>query len=178
MGILFVSSPGIRMKKLLLSGLVIGFFLVYGLHQQEEAQNAQILPPQPQIPTSPPATPAPSQASSGNAPTATPAPAASASNPPASGQYKNGTYTGSAADAFYGYIQVQAVISGGRITDVVFLQYPSDRSTSISINTQAMPYLKQEALAAQSAQVDIVSGATDSSMAFQQSLASALSQAH
>lgn len=163
------------MKKLLLSGLVIGLFLVYGLHQQDEAQNAQVLPPQSQIPSAPPSTPAPSQAS-GNVPTATPMPSSSSGN--SSGQYKNGTYTGSAADAFYGYIQVQAVISGGRISDVIFLQYPNDRSTSISINTQAMPYLKQEALAVQSAHVDIVSGATDSSMAFQQSLASALSQAH
>jgi uncharacterized protein with FMN-binding domain len=168
------------MKKLLLSGLVIGLFLVYGLHQQEEAQNAvQTVAPQQQVPSTPstPVTPAPSQAGSGNAPT--PTPSSAAANPPAaSGQYKNGTYTGSAADAFYGYIQVQAVISGGRISDVIFLQYPSDRSTSIAINTQAMPYLKQEALAVQSAQVDIVSGATDSSMAFQQSLASALAQAH
>ncbi|MFI5265170.1 MAG: FMN-binding protein [Candidatus Levyibacteriota bacterium] len=91
--------------------------------------------------------------------------------------FKDGTYTGNAADAFYGTIQVQTVISGGKITDVVFLQYPNDRSRSIAINTFAMPNLKQEAITAQSAQVDIVSGATDSSNAFIQSLSSALSQA-
>lgn len=93
------------------------------------------------------------------------------------GKYKNGTYTGSVEDAYYGNIQVQAVISGGRITDVVFLQYPNDNSTSQYINSQAMPLLKQEAIAAQNAQVDIISGASATSPAFQASLANALAQA-
>ncbi len=93
------------------------------------------------------------------------------------GTYKDGTYTGSVADAFYGNIQVQAIIKGGKITDVKFLQYPNDRPNSVAINQQAMPYLKQEALQAQSANVDGVSGATDTSQAFVQSLSSALQQA-
>jgi uncharacterized protein with FMN-binding domain len=93
------------------------------------------------------------------------------------GQYKNGTYTGSVADAYYGNIQVQAVISGGKLSDVVILQYPSDRNRSIAINTQAMPYLKSEAIQAQSANVNIISGASDSSSAFIQSLGDALAQA-
>ena len=91
--------------------------------------------------------------------------------------YKDGTYTGSAADAVYGNLQVQATISGGKITNVTFLQYPSDRGRSVEINQQADPQLTQEAINAQSAQVDIVSGATDSSQAFIQSLTSALTQA-
>jgi uncharacterized protein with FMN-binding domain len=91
--------------------------------------------------------------------------------------YKDGTYTGSEANAFYGTIQVQATISGGKLTDVQFLQYPNDRPNSVSVNQQAMPLLKQEAIAAQSAQVDAVTGATDTSQAFVQSLGSALSQA-
>jgi len=110
---------------------------------------------------------------SGSAPNTPSASGSSSPNPP----YKDGTYTGSSADAFYGNIQVQAVISGGKITDVQFLQYPNDRSRSIAINTLAMPNLKQEAIQAQSANVNIVSGATDSSNAFVQSLSSALSQA-
>ncbi len=94
-----------------------------------------------------------------------------------SSPYKDGTYTGSAADAFYGNIQVQAIISGGKITDVTFLQYPNEQSHSIEINQQADPVLTQETIQAQSAQVDIVSGATDTSQAFIQSLTSALDQA-
>lgn len=145
------------MKKLLLSFSVIVVFLAYAWHQKTEAENVQVV-----APIIPSATPQPST----TVPTVAPR-----------GQYKDGTYTGSPADAFYGNIQVQAVISNGKIADVVFLQYPNDRGTSIEINSQAMPYLKQEAIAAQNANVDIVSGATDSSMAFRQSLASALSQA-
>ena len=91
--------------------------------------------------------------------------------------YKDGTYTGSVEDAYYGNVQVQVTVAGGKLANVTFLQYPNDRSTSRGINGQAMPYLQQEALAAQSAQVDVVSGATDTSHAFQQSLESALSQA-
>lgn len=111
-------------------------------------------------------------------PTPAPAPAPAPTPAPApKGQYKDGTYTGPAVDAYYGYIQVQAVVSGGKLADVVFLQYPNDRGTSIQINSQAMPYLKEEALQAQSANVNIVSGASDSSQAFIESLGSALAMA-
>lgn len=94
-----------------------------------------------------------------------------------SAAYKDGQYTGSVADAYYGNVQVQVTIAGGKLTKVNFLQYPSDRSTSRAINSQAVPYLQQEAIQAQSAQVDTVSGATYTSEAFVQSLGSALSQA-
>jgi len=117
-------------------------------------------PPNP-ITTSPAATPAP-----------TPAPVAK----PA-GQYKDGTYTGSSANAYYGNVQVQAVIQGGKLANVTFLDYPQTHQTSVYINSQAMPYLTQEAIQAQSANVNVVSGATFTSQAFIQSLASALTQA-
>ena len=90
------------------------------------------------------------------------------------GSYKDGIYPGSVADAYYGNVQVQATVSGGKITDVTFLQYPDTHSTSISINQQAMPYLQQEAIKAQSAKVDVISGATYTSQAFVQSLSDAL----
>ena len=92
-------------------------------------------------------------------------------------RYTDGTYTGSVADAFYGLVQVQASVSGGKLTDVTFLQYPSDRSTSRFINSQAMPMLTQEAIVAQSADVSGVSGATETSGAFRTSLAVALAAA-
>lgn len=93
------------------------------------------------------------------------------------GRYKNGTYTGSIADAYYGNIQVAAVIQGGNLIKVNILQSPNDRDNSIAINSQALPILQSEAISAQSAAVDMVSGATDTSAAFIQSLISALSQA-
>lgn len=91
--------------------------------------------------------------------------------------YKDGVYTGSIADAFYGSVQVQATIANGSIINVTFLSYPSDRSNSRFINSQAMPLLTQEAIQAQSANVDTVSGATATSQAFRESLAVALASA-
>jgi uncharacterized protein with FMN-binding domain len=108
-------------------------------------------------------------------PTDTPMPTAT-SDPNA--LYKDGTYTGSEADAYYGMVQVQAVIQNGKITDVTFLEYPDHRRTSVSINRQAIPWLQQEAIQAQSAQVDLISGATLTSEAFVQSLQAALNAAH
>lgn len=93
------------------------------------------------------------------------------------GKYKDGAYVGPSADAYYGPLQVQAIISGGKLTDVVFLKYPNDRQNSTRINQQAMNRLKQEAIRAQSAKVNTVSGATDSSDAFRVSLGAALKQA-
>lgn len=172
----------LNMRKFLLSSSVLIIFGLYSihLHSKGEGETAQVIAPNPTGSTS----------LATSSPTAFPTaqPAGSAPPPPVSTpaqtgryepqlRYKNGTYTGSVADAFYGNIQVQAVISGGKITDVIFLQYPNDRSTSVYINSQAMPYLKQEAIAAQSANVAGVSGASATSQAFIESLGSALQQA-
>ena len=148
------------MKKILLAVFVAGSYILYSIHQKGDAGSAVVAPL--------------AQSSSTNS-TTTPI----SSTPPASttAAYKDGQYTGQAADAYYGYIQVKVTIQGGKLSDVKFLQYPSDRSTSISINSQAMPYLKQQAIQAQSASVDGVSGATDTSQAFIQSLSSALKSA-
>jgi uncharacterized protein with FMN-binding domain len=90
------------------------------------------------------------------------------------GQYKDGTYTGPEVDAYYGLVQVQAVVQNGQLANVQFLDYPHDRRTSQRINSVAVPDLQSEAIQAQSADVDIVSGATLTSRAFIESLKSAL----
>jgi uncharacterized protein with FMN-binding domain len=94
-----------------------------------------------------------------------------------SGQYRDGSYTGSQADAHWGTVEVLAVVSNGQLSDVQFTEYPNHRNRSQEINSQAMPILTREAVQSQQAQVDVVSGATDTSEAFIQSLSSALSQA-
>ena len=165
------------MKKILLSGFVIFTFLGYALQQRYGDESAVVVTPN--VATTPSSgfssidtpTPAGSSPPVANNPTVTPTPRQLA------GAYRDGSYTGSVADAFYGNIQVKAIISGGKITDVQFLQYPSDRRQSIEINSQAMPLLKEEAIQAQSANVNGVSGASASSAAFVQSLQSALDQA-
>ena len=103
-------------------------------------------------------------------------PAASASGP-TQAQYRDGAYTGPVVDAYYGLMQIQAIIKGGRLTSIRVLQYPSDRRTSVFINRQALPMLRDEVISAQSANVDIVSGATLSSEAFIQSLGAAMTRA-
>ena len=93
------------------------------------------------------------------------------------GGYRDGAYVGDVVDAYYGPLQVQASISGGRIVSVKALQYPADRRTSQRINNQALPELQSEVIAAQNTRVDIVSGATLTSEAYIRSLKSALGQA-
>jgi len=93
------------------------------------------------------------------------------------GRYKDGTYTGSGVDVSYGMVQVQAVISGGKITGVNFLQMPFDASRSAMITNEAKPVLEQETISAQVANVDLVSGATSDWDGFVKSMQSALDQA-
>jgi uncharacterized protein with FMN-binding domain len=148
--------------------------------------------PSPAAPTGAPEgvspTPAavPSQAVAARPASPQPSPTAPVQNVPApsatpaatsGGQYKNGTFTGATADAFYGQVQVQVMINNGKISSVTFLNYPKDRRTSARINSFAVPYLQSEAIQAQSARVNIVSGATLTSEAFMVSLQSALNSA-
>ena len=111
-----------------------------------------------------------------NPPSVNPAPVV-VPPPKKTGVYNDGQYVGNSADAYFGNIQVKAVITGGKLTDVVFLDYPQDRGHSVQIKNYAMPILKSEAIQAQNANVNTVSGATDSSGAFVESLSSALAQA-
>jgi uncharacterized protein with FMN-binding domain len=90
----------------------------------------------------------------------------------------DGTFTGAVIQTRFGPVQVQAVISGGSLSDVVELQTPNDRERSIEINSQAGPILHDEAIQAQSAELDQVSGATITWAAYEQSLQAALDAAH
>jgi uncharacterized protein with FMN-binding domain len=96
----------------------------------------------------------------------------------AKGKYADGTFTGPVVDAYYGLIQIQAIVQGGRLMGIRILKYPSDRRTSVYINRQALPMLQDEVVSAQSENVDIISGATLTSEAFIMSLGAALSEAH
>jgi uncharacterized protein with FMN-binding domain len=104
-------------------------------------------------------------------------PAASAPPAPPTALYRDGSYSGDSVNAYFGNVQVEAVIGGGKLASVKILDYPQDRGTSVRINSAALPQLVQEAISSQSANVDIVSGATQTSQAFEQSLASALAKA-
>jgi uncharacterized protein with FMN-binding domain len=90
---------------------------------------------------------------------------------------RDGDYVGQVYDAYYGLMQVQVSIQGGRITAVTAVRQPNHRSTSRAINRRALPYLESEVVRAQTVRVNMVSGATLSSRAYLRSLNSALIQA-
>ena len=78
----------------------------------------------------------------------------------------------------FGDVQVQATFSNGKLTDVKALQLPFDRQRSAEISQYVEPVLRSEALQAQSAQIDLVSGATYTSDSYAHSLQSAIDKAH
>ena len=192
------------LRKFALSAFVVSTFVAYGLHDRSTEENPSLstiepparsasAPTQNPLPTSVPQQSAASQRSQAAAPTTVqqqsrpvsqqqaPAPTAVPPMPTATpqqqGRYRDGTYVGSTVDAYYGYVQVEAVVQNGSISDVQFLKYPQDRRTSRFINSQAVPWLRSEALQVQSANVNIISGATLTSEGFIMSLRSALDQA-
>ena len=93
------------------------------------------------------------------------------------GNYKDGTYNGQSEDTPYGIVQVAVVVSGGKITDIKFLQMPYDLGHSQQVTSYAEPYLKDETIQRQSANIDFVSGASTTSEAYQLSLQAALDKA-
>jgi len=88
------------------------------------------------------------------------------------------TYTGSVASTRWGNVQVTITVTDGKITDVAVPVYPSENGRDQEINAYALPVLRQATLAAQSASIDTVSGATVTSNGYLQSLQSALDAAH
>ncbi len=114
-------------------------------------------------PLTPPTTPAPAGPSTAPAPSRTGGPA---------------TFDGAAVDTAYGPVQVQISVAGGKITAARVLQVPQESSRDVRINSQAVPILDQEAVQAQSAQIDSVSGASYTSDGYTRSLQSAIDAAH
>jgi uncharacterized protein with FMN-binding domain len=113
--------------------------------------------------------------------TSGPAPVASetvVAAPPAPQPTGSSTLTGSVAQTRWGPVQVQITVGNGRITDVTVLQYPTGNRKDQQINADALPILTQATLSAQSANIDMVSGATVTSDGYVESLQSALDQAH
>ncbi len=169
------------MKKTALAAFIVVSFIVYAIIEQSNVSgtNNQIAAvptasPTVALATVTPSTSVHSPTSAPPRPTSIPAtPTVVVSNH----KFKDGQFTGDVADAYYGNVQVRVTFNNDKITDVKFLDYPQDRGHSIEINQYAMPILISEAISAQSANVDSVSGATATSGAFIQSLQSAINQA-
>ncbi|MER5688091.1 FMN-binding protein [Streptomyces sp. NPDC002205] len=85
--------------------------------------------------------------------------------------------TGESKQTRFGPVQVKITVEGGKITNVTVLRYPSDNRKDQQINSYALPTLNQEAISAQSAEIDAVSGATFTSGGYIGSLQSAIDKA-
>lgn len=173
-------DPIQAVKKLFLSASVIVMFAAYVAIERLTRSDSALAQSAVTTPTSVSSGPSGPIGFTGSSPTTVasqPGPASASSQQAGTG-YRDGTYQGPAVDAYYGLVQVQVTVQKGAIQNVQFLQYPSDRRTSQEINAQAMPWLTQEAIQAQSANVNIISGATLTSEGFQMSLQSALQSAH
>ena len=95
--------------------------------------------------------------------------------PAPSGGATDGAYTGDPISMRYGVVQVKITVQNGKITDAQAVRAPSgsnDRYTQM-----AVPRLRQQTIAAQSANIQGVSGASFTSYAWYQSLVSAIAKA-
>ncbi|GAA3609172.1 FMN-binding protein [Microlunatus ginsengisoli] len=94
-----------------------------------------------------------------------------------SGSSSSKTYTGSVAQTRWGPVQVEITVKSGKITKVDVVQYPDGNQHDAEINDYALPVLVQETIKAQSADIDMVSGATVTSDGYVRSLQAALDEA-
>jgi uncharacterized protein with FMN-binding domain len=155
-----------------LLGTVSAVVLMFGYHTSTSGPEAAVgptigggtnespatsptTPPTSTTPTTP-TTPAPSSAPTSKSATA--------------------TVTGAVAQTQWGPVQVQLTEQAGKITAVNVVQYPNGNHRDAEINSYALPILINETVQAQSAQIDMVSGATVTSDGYLQSLQSALDQ--
>ncbi len=74
-------------------------------------------------------------------------------------------------------MQVKVTLNGSTISKIDVVQYPTRDRRDREINSYAIPQLNQEAMTAQNADIDVVSGATYTSDGYTRSLQSALDQA-
>jgi uncharacterized protein with FMN-binding domain len=88
---------------------------------------------------------------------------------------KSGTFTGPSIDVKYGFVQVKITVVDGRITDAVAVKSPSGRNDRYT--NMAVPILKKQTIAAQSANIQGASGASYTSYGWYTSLQGALNQA-
>ena len=114
---------------------------------------------------------------SSSAPSASAAPAPAPAPAPVTPTVADGTYDGAVINTRYGTVQVQAVISGGQIADVIAVKLTDSDRQSAAISAQVAPMVHDEVLAAQSAHVSNISGGTYTTQGYLQSLQAALDAA-
>ena len=169
-------------------GTVIALVLLLSFKTHSLTTNASATPPAVVTPSSaaPSAATPSASASDGfafTAPSTTPSSAAPTSASPSPTKTRAATSSatrtiqGDAEDTRYGPVQVAVTLTGSTITSIAIVQVPDQEQRDVEINDYAVPILTQEALKAQSAKIDMVSGATYTSQGYLTSLQSALDKA-
>jgi uncharacterized protein with FMN-binding domain len=139
------------------------------------AGTAAVLAFHPRTPTVPTATASTASAASSAAQSAgTSSSTTGGTSAAGTGTGVSGTATGDSIATRYGNAQVRVTVKAGKIVQIDALQLQANDPRSVQISSTAAPILQQEALAAQTAGVDAVSGATYTSASYTQSLQSAL----
>ena len=124
-----------------------------------------------------PATAASPSTSSGSGGTSSGSPSTGSGSGSSGSGNQAESYSGSVAQTRWGPVQVQITVQDGTITGATVLQQPSGNPRDAEINDRALPILVRDTLDAQSADIDMVSGATVTSTGYLQSLQAALDQA-
>lgn len=157
------------MKRILLTLIgTVGGLVALLSFKTSQPQAASGPLPSAGLPTAPGST----TTSSGAGPDRSPSPAVSKSSAATAR-----SFLGSAVTTRYGVVQVKVTVVGTRIMHVGLAQLTAFDQHSQDINSQAAPQLLSETLSAQSAHIDTVSGATYTSVGYEQSLQSALDAA-
>lgn len=139
------------------------------------AGTAAVLAFHPRTPTVPTATASTASAASSAAQSAgTSSSTTGGTSAAGTGTGVSGTATGDSIATRYGNAQVRVTVKDGKIVQIDALQLQANDPRSVQISSTAAPILQQEALAAQTAGVDAVSGATYTSASYTRSLQSAL----
>lgn len=160
-----------------LASTVTVVVLLFGYHTSTNSAATAASTSTSGAPAAPSTTTTP-QTSDPPTPSATPS-SSSPSASPSSSASSSGTksYTGDVAQTRWGPVEVKITVTDGTITKVTVLQSPSGNGRDIEINDRALPVLTSETLDAQSAKIDMVSGATVTSDGYLTSLQSAIDQA-
>jgi uncharacterized protein with FMN-binding domain len=170
----------VRRIVIALTGTISGLIMLFSYHTSLAGSGALTAPSSTGVTTTTSPSAGSSSGSTGSSSGGTGSPSGGTGSSSGSSGSSSGSskVTGATAQTRWGPVQVQITVSGGKITDVTAVDYPNGNGRDQQINSYALPVLAKEAVAAQSANIDHVSGATVTSDGYVQSLQSAIDKAN
>lgn len=160
-----------------LASTVTVVVLLFGYHTSTNSAATAASPSSSGAPAAPSTTTTPQASDPPTPSSSSSSSSAPSSSSPSSSSSGTKSYTGDVTQTRWGPVQVKITVTDGTITKVTVVQSPSGNGRDLEINSRALPVLTQETIDAQSAKIDMVSGATVTSDGYVGSLQSALDQA-